>query len=88
MTFKVIDDAGTEVEYYMLFTFESEETGKAYIAYTDKIFDDDGNMNVYASIYESELDGIKLIPIKSDKEWEIIELIFEELQKEFLNNEG
>ena len=37
--FTVIDKNGSEVECEVLFTFESEETGKNYLVYTDK----DGN---------------------------------------------
>ena len=36
MTFKVTNDEGQEVECEALFTFESDETKKHYIAYTDK----------------------------------------------------
>ena len=35
MTFKVTNDEGQEVECEALFTFESDETNKHYIAYTD-----------------------------------------------------
>ena len=34
MTFKAINNEGVEVQYEVLFTFESEETGKKYIVYT------------------------------------------------------
>ena len=35
MTFKVINDEGKEIECEVLFTFESDETKKNYIVYTD-----------------------------------------------------
>lgn len=82
MTFKVIDDEGKEVECEVLFTFESDETGKNYIVYTDNTQDEEGNTKVYASIYNPDEDETKLIPIESDKEWKIIETILDELQKE------
>ena len=34
-TFSMLDENGREVVYDVLFTFESEETGKNYIVYTD-----------------------------------------------------
>ena len=37
MTFKVINDEGKEIECEVLFTFESDETGKNYIVYTDNM---------------------------------------------------
>ena len=35
MTFTVVNDEGKEVECEVLFTFESEETHKNYIVYTE-----------------------------------------------------
>lgn len=78
--FKVFDDNGKEVECEVLFTFDSEETGKSYMVYTDNSVDDDGNTRVYASIYNPNQDEIKLEPIETDKEWKIIETILEEIQ--------
>ncbi len=82
MTFKVINDEGKEVECEALFTFESDETKKNYIVYTDNSQDDEGNTKVYASIYNPNEDETKLLPIETEKEWKIIETILEELQNE------
>lgn len=87
MTFKVVNDEGKEVECEVLFTFESEETKKNYIVYTDNTVDEDGNTKVYASIYNPNEAETKLLPIETDKEWKIIETILEEIQSE-VNNEG
>ena len=80
MTFKVKNDEGVEVECEVLFTFESEDTGKNYIVYTDNTLDEDYNTKVYASIYNPDEQETKLLPIKTDTEWKIIETILEELQ--------
>ena len=87
MTFKVVNDEGKEVECEVLFTFESEETKKNYIVYTDNTTDEEGNTKVYASIYNPNEAETKLLPIETDKEWKIIETILEEIQSE-ANNEG
>ena len=42
MTFKVVNDEGREVECEVLFTFESDETKKNYIVYTDNTIDEEG----------------------------------------------
>jgi len=86
MTFKVFDDAGKEVECEVLFTFESDETKKNYMVYTDNTVDDEGNTKVYASIYTPGEDETKLIPIETDKEWQIIETILDELQSSMKEN--
>ena len=87
MTFKVINDEGKEVECEVLFTFESDETKKNYIVYTDNTLDEEGNTKVYASIYNPDQDETKLLPIETDKEWKIIETILEELQNETAKNQ-
>ncbi len=82
MTFTIIDDEGKKVECEALFTFESDETGKSYIVYTDNTEDEEGNTKVYAAIYNQDDEEGMLQPIESEKEWEIIETIFNEIQEE------
>ena len=81
-TFTIIDENGREIVYDVLFTFESEETNKNYIVYTDQSKDDKGNIQVYASIYDPENPNSKLEPIETEKEWKVIETILETLQEE------
>lgn len=85
MTFKVTNDKGKEVECEVLFTFDSDETKKSYIVYTDNTTDASGNTKVYASIYEPNKKETTLQPIESDKEWKIIETILNEIQDEIKN---
>ena len=80
MTFKAVNDKGVEVQYEVLFTFESDETGKNYIVYTDDTTDDAGNVKVYASTYTAEGEKYNLSAIETDKEWKVIETILNELQ--------
>ena len=85
MTFKVINDEGKEVECEVLFTFESDETKKNYIVYTDNTKDEQGNIEVYASIYHPEDNNGRLEAIETEKEWKVIETILETLQEEVRN---
>ena len=48
--FTIIDNKGKERQCEVLFTFESDETKKNYIVYTDNTLDHEGNVRVYASI--------------------------------------
>ena len=80
--FIVKNNKGEEIECEPLFTFESEETKKNYIVYTDNTTDKDGNTKVYASIYNITENGRELLPIKSEKEWKVIETILESIQEE------
>ena len=80
--FIAIDDKGRRVECEPLFTFESEETKKQYVVYTDNSKDKEGNVRVFASIYNITEKGGELLPIKSEKEWKVIETILESIQEE------
>ena len=85
-SFTVINDEGKEVVCDVLFTFDSDETGKSYIAYTDNTKDENGNVQVYASIYNPDEENPELKPIESEKEWKGIETILETLQEEVSKN--
>ena len=87
-SFSMIDENGNEVVYDVLFTFESDETGKNYIVYTDNTRDESGNIEVYASIYDPEDPKSKLEAITTDKEWKVIETILEPLQEEVRKKKG
>ena len=58
------NDLGEEKEFDVLFTFNSKETGKKYVTYTDYTKDYKGNLNCYSGYYE----GDKLLPVESEKE--------------------
>lgn len=84
-SFSLIDENGNEIVYDVLFTFESEETHKNYIVYTDNTRDEVGNIEVYASIYDPENPEGKLEAIETEKEWKVIETILHTLQEEVRN---
>ncbi len=80
--FTVMNDEGKEVECEVLFTFDSEETNKSYMVYTDNTTDTDGNVKVYASVYDPNGDNTELLPIETEREWKIIETILESIQEQ------
>lgn len=84
--FTVINNEGKEIVCDVLFTFDSDETKKSYIVYTDNTKDSNGNVQVYASIFNPEDENTELLPIQSDKEWKVIETILESLQEEIKNS--
>lgn len=86
-SFTMIDQNGVEKTYDALFTFDSEETNKSYIAYTDNTKADDGKLAVYASIYEEKGDNIELKSIETEKEWKIVETVLQSLQEEVAKNQ-
>ena len=74
--FQVLDENGKEVTCEVLFTFDSEETKKSYIVYTDNTTDEAGSTKVYASIYDPTGNDKTLKPVETDAEWQIIESVF------------
>lgn len=84
--FKVIDKDGKEIEFEVLFTFESDETKKNYMVYTDNSTDDDGNVRVYASVFVPEAEPLELLPVETEREWKIIETILDSIQEENKKN--
>lgn len=67
---QVIDDEGKELIFDVLFTFDSEDTGKKYVLYYDASIEEP---QVYSSIYDDE--G-HLYPVETPEEWEMIEEVF------------
>jgi len=79
--FTIVNDEGKEIECEVLFTFDSDETKKSYIVYTDNSLDESGNTRVYASIFDPTGNDKKLTPIESEKEWLVVENILASLQE-------
>lgn len=79
--FTIINDEGKEVECEILFTFDSDETKKSYIVYTDNTLDDQGSTKVYASVYDPTGNNPSLMPIETEKEWLVIENILSSVQE-------
>jgi len=79
--FTIVNDKGEEVECEILFTFDSDETKKSYIVYTDNTLDENGSTKVYASIYDPTGQNPALLPIETEKEWLVIENILSSVQE-------
>ena len=71
----IINSDGTKINYEILNIFKWIKTNKEYIIYTDNTVDLNGNLNVYASIYENN----KLVNIETDEEWFQIEKILKNI---------
>lgn len=84
----MIDNEGRPIVCDILFTFDSDETNKSYIVYTDNTRDEDGSLQVYASIYDPEMNDQTLYSIETEKEWKVIETILNTLQEEIRKRRG
>lgn len=77
-TVKITKD-GQEIECETLFTFESEETGKYYIGYTDHSTDKDGKENIYVSSFDP-LEGLSNLHDLDSKEMDMVQDVLEQLK--------
>jgi uncharacterized protein YrzB (UPF0473 family) len=78
---KITNDKGEELVCDVLFTFDSDETHKSYIAYTDNTTDENGNIKVYANTYDPTGESLALEPLTEEKEWKVIENILMSVQE-------
>lgn len=81
-TFKMVTENGEEITCNVLFTFDSEETSKSYIAYTDNTYEPDGSIKAYAAVYHPDNLNAGFEPIETEKEWKVVETILEAIQEE------
>ncbi len=81
-TFKMVTEDGKEITCNVLFTFDSEETGKSYIAYTDNTYEEDGSIKAYAAVYHPNDLNSGFEPIETEKEWKVVEAILDSIQEE------
>lgn len=85
-TFKIIDKDGKEIGFEILFTFESDETNKNYMVYTDNTTDEEGNTKVYASVFNPNAEPLELLPVETEREWKVIETIITSIEEENKKN--
>ena len=78
---------GEQKVFYKLLEFDSKETGKHYLAYTDNEEDENGNLKAYGSVATQEVEYMKLEPITTEKEWKVIEMALKVLQNDGEKNE-
>jgi len=68
-TIKIKNNNGESKEFDVLFTFESTNTKRKYVTYTDYEKDELGNIQCYSGYYKGE----KLLPVTTEAELTIIE---------------
>ena len=85
-TFKITQEDGKEIEYEILFVYDMNEEGDKVIVYTDNSFDEDGSLNVQASI-RTVAEPQKLQAITDEKEVKKIRVILDNLLDETEDNE-
>lgn len=86
-SFKITTEDGKEIVCDVLFTFDDDASNKQIMVYTDNTSDETGNVRAYASYYnEGDLENntMKLDPITDEKVMKKIEIMFEALQEQII----
>ena len=73
----LVDEHGNEELYNVLFTFDSEDYGRSYVLLypSEAEADEEVDIQAYAFMPDEnhDLGERELIPIESDKEWDMVE---------------
>lgn len=70
---------GKEVEYDVLFTFDSEDTLKSYVGYTDHSIAANGRKNIYVSSYDLLSTEKVLEEVTDERELSMINDVLEQI---------
>lgn len=79
--FSIKDENGKIIECEVLFTFDSPETNKSYLVYTDNQKNAEGALQIYANIYDKTGQNKNLMPIETEEEWNTVEAILAKLEQ-------
>ena len=74
-----IEKDGQSIECDILFTFDSEDTNKAYVGYTDNTVAANGRKNIYVSAYDPLYGPSKLENVTDEKEIAMIKDVLKEI---------
>ena len=77
-----IEKNGKIVDCDVLFTFDSEDTMKSYIGYTDHSFGSNGRKNIFVSAYNPLKAKIELEDITDERELKMVSEVLNQIDKE------
>ena len=77
-----IEKNGETIDCDVLFTFDSEDTMKSYIGYTDHTFGSNGRKNIYVSAYNPLKAKIELEDITDERELKMVSEVLDQMDKD------
>lgn len=81
----IIKKDNQEVECDILFTFDSEDTDKAYIGYTDHSIASNGRKNIYVAAFDPVIGIDSLEEITSEEELSMVNDVLMEIDRQSNN---
>ena len=77
-----IEKDGKTIDCDVLFTFDSEDTMKVYVGYTDHSIASNGRKNIYVSSYDPFAVKMKLEDITDLRELEMVQDVLQQIDSE------
>ncbi len=78
----ILEKDGKVIDCDILFTFDSEETMKSYVGYTDHSIAPNGRKNIYVSAYNPFNTVFELENITNRKELAMVNRVLQELDEQ------
>lgn len=77
----VVNENNEIMDVDVLFTFKNTATGICYIVYTENTLDENGETEVFASIFDPDDKTLALHPIETEVEWALLESKLREYER-------
>lgn len=68
-----IGESGEIIDCDVLFTFKNTALNRCYIVYTENTTDENGDTEVFASIFDPDDKTLTLHPIETEEKWALLE---------------
>lgn len=76
-----IGESGEIIDCDVLFTFKNTALNRCYIVYTENTTDENGDTEVFASIFYPDDKTLTLHPIETEEEWALLESKLREFER-------
>lgn len=77
----VVNENNEIMDVDVLFTFKNTATNTCYIVYTENTTDENGDTEVFASIFDPDDKTLTLHPIETEEEWALLESKLREYER-------
>ena len=77
----VVNENNEIMDVDVLFTFKNTATNTCYIVYTEHTTDENGDTEVFASIFDPDDKTLTLHPIETEEEWALLESKLREYER-------
>lgn len=80
--FEALNEYGETIECEVIMSYNCLQNGIDYVFYTDNSYDEDNNLNLYASRYLGEEDGKMILEeIDDENEWSLLDKVLEQAKE-------